>query len=139
MILLSQKTFNQKRELQNTVDLYKSFSSLQNGLNSSRLRYFKTNWYNLNPNKDKTKVYLISFLSIANVYFQMLIQIGCKQPSLSNREGGGNDASWTAKANTHTHYTVHELVWYKQSHTLSLDTRGSQQCTKKRFRDAIYL
>lgn len=84
--------------------------------------------YNLNPNKDNGV--LISILSIANVYFQMLIQIGCKQPSLSNREGGGNDASWTAQANTHIQ-TVHELVWYKQSHTLSLDTWGSQQCTKK--------
>lgn len=32
---------------------------------------------------------------------------------------------------THTHKTVHELAWFNQSHTLSMDTWGPQQCTKK--------
>lgn len=32
---------------------------------------------------------------------------------------------------THTHKTVHELAWFIQSHTLSMDTWGPQQCTKK--------
>lgn len=57
-------------------------------------------------------------LSIANVYFQMWVSARPQRFSVTGRDRG----------HTHTHATL--CVVKHTSHTLSLDTRGTQQCMR---------
>lgn len=80
------------------------------------------------PIKTKTQQYLISLLSIANVYFQMLIQIGFNEWASVT---GKLESKMPLGPHKHTHTRKTAWTCVVKSISVSLDTWGSQQCTKK--------